>query len=134
MEGIHVPHISGFLLAEGELEEGLLKALPVHLPLLLLLLLLLLSHLLLSLHLVVAGGQAPQLASQGLEDGKSVTLVADQGLVQPGEGGEPGGEVVHLAPPCKHLGTCSRASFQQGRTLSLAICNNAVTTKFTSHM
>ena len=57
MKGVYVLHISGFLLAEGELEEGLLKALPIH-PLLLHLLLLLL----LSLDWVVCG-KGPQLAS-----------------------------------------------------------------------
>ena len=89
MEGVHVPHISGFLLAEGELEEGLLKALPTPLPLLLFLRLLP-SHLLMSLHWVVRP-KGPQLISQGLQDGESVALVADQGLVQPGQRGESGG-------------------------------------------
>lgn len=72
-------------MAERELEEGLLKALP-----LLLFLRLLPSHLLMSLHWVVRP-KGPQLISQGLQDGESVALVADQGLVQPGQRGESGG-------------------------------------------
>ena len=97
----------------------MLEALLVHLFLLLL-----------SLYWVV-GGQGTQLASQGLEDSKSVALVPHQGLVQPGKGGEPGGEVVHLAPPGEHLCSCSRTSFQQCCTLSLTICKKVVSPKFT---
>ena len=73
-------------MAERELEEGLLKALPTPLPLLRLLP----SHLLMSLHWVVRP-KGSQLISQGLQDGESVALVADQGLVQPGQRGESGG-------------------------------------------
>ena len=72
-------------MAERELEEGLLKALPL-LPFLRLLP----SHLLMSLHWVVRP-KGSQLISQGLQDGESVALVADQGLVQPGQRGESGG-------------------------------------------
>ena len=119
-------------MAEGEFEEGLLKALlPIHL-LLLHHILHLLLHLLLLLSLDwVVGGEGPQLASQGLQDSKSVTLVSHQGLVQPGERGEPGGEVVHLAPPGKHLRPCSRTSFQQCCTLSLTICKKVGSPKWT---
>ena len=73
------------------------------------------------------------MASQGLEDGKSVTLVSHQGLVQPGEGGEPGGEVVHLTPPSQHLRSCSRASIQQRCSLGLAICKKVVLSSLVCH-
>ena len=79
-----------------------------------------------SLEAVGVGVEAGEVGTQGVEHGEGVRLVAHEGLVEPREGGEAGGEVVHLAPARQHLRPRPRAPLQQGGPLPLTLCKKVV--------
>ena len=79
-----------------------------------------------SLEAVGVGVEAGEVGAQRVQHGEGVRLVAHEGLVEPREGGEAGGEVVHLAPARQHLRPRPGAPLQQGGPLTLALCNRPV--------